>query len=130
MKNNNKLMSVLVGAAIACSPSLAFADEAKTEIGYSKGSLGYEALISGQTLQAISQLQDAKAELGDDPARLINLGSAYARVGEYEQARRMFKAAANGPDSFDLVLADGRVMNSRDAARLAMSSLDSRYAGR
>jgi lipopolysaccharide biosynthesis regulator YciM len=65
-----------------------------------------------------------------DPAKLLNLGRAYARIGRTEQAAEYFKAAMQTRDSVDLVLADGRVMNSKVAAREAYANLQTRIATR
>ncbi len=42
----------------------------------------------------------------------------------------MFAAAMQSRDTVDLVLADGRVMNSKDAARKAYAGLQMRIATR
>lgn len=100
------------------------------EIGYSKGSLGYDALMAGKNDAALAQLEAAKGVDADDPARLINLGQAYARVGRTGDAARMFIAAMENKRSFDLLLANGEVMNSRDAAESALNNLNDRIASR
>jgi hypothetical protein len=65
-----------------------------------------------------------------DPAKLLNLGLAYARMGHTDDAAKIFKAVLESRDSVDLVLADGRMMNSKVAARKAYASLQRRVAAR
>lgn len=100
------------------------------EIGYPNGSIGYEALVAGDNQRAIDEILSNNRISRHDPARLINLGQAYARTGRINEARAMFNAALEKRDQIDLVLADGRVMNSKDAASLALSKLQSRMASR
>jgi lipopolysaccharide biosynthesis regulator YciM len=61
---------------------------------------------------------------------LINLGRAYARMGRLAEASAMFSIVMQSRDSVDLVLADGRVMSSKDAARKAYAGLQTRVATR
>lgn len=60
----------------------------------------------------------------DDPARLINLGVAYARTGDTARARAMFRAAHNSPERVDLETAAGEWVYSRVLARRAIAMLD------
>ena len=117
-----------IGLLAMSSP--AFAGQSEGEIGYSKGALGYEALVAGDNITAVKQLEAADRVHKDDPARLINLGQAYARTGRKGDAAQMFMAAMNSNRGFDLVLADGAVMDSREAARLALANLNGRLASR
>ena len=66
----------------------------------------------------------------NDPARLINLGQAYARTGRTAEAAQLFLTAMESRDQIDLILADGKVMNSREAAKQALAKLQSRVASR
>ncbi len=92
--------------------------------------IGYEALMRGDNERAVSQILNSNKISRDDPAKLLNLGRAYARMGRTEEAAVMFAAAMKSKDSVDLVLADGRVMNSKDAARKAYANLQMRVATR
>ncbi|MWV29028.1 hypothetical protein GRF63_14040 [Erythrobacter sp. GH3-10] len=85
----------------------------------------YDALVSGKARTAIAQLEQARAENPSDPALLINLGAAYAAVGEYQLAQQAYRDAINSEDRYELELANGDWIDSRRAARLALSSLDS-----
>jgi tetratricopeptide (TPR) repeat protein len=89
--------------------------------GIEKVDVAYEALAQGRTDAAIAQL---RSEAGNDPAALINLGSAYARKGMRQEAMDCFTAALASRDQYELQLADGSWMNSRDAARAAAARLE------
>ena len=123
-----KILAFSTGFLMATTPALAEASEG--ELGYAKGSLGYDALIAGDNQTAIDQLMSAKGVDADDPARLINLGQAYLRTGRSGEAAEMFTAAMNSNRSFALVLADGSVINSRKAAKMALRNMNNRLAHR
>jgi tetratricopeptide (TPR) repeat protein len=72
---------------------------------------------------ALDQLARDRSVPNTDPAKLINIGRAYARLGDFERAEEAFVAAIYCKDEMDLVLADGREMNSRKAAKLALREL-------
>lgn len=82
--------------------------------------VAYEAMAQGRTDAAIAQLRD---KAGNDPAALINLGTAYARKGMRREAMECFDAAM-AADRYELQLADGSWMDSRVAARVAAARLD------
>jgi Flp pilus assembly protein TadD len=120
--------SVLIAAAAS---GVAHAQPATSgEIGYAKGSLGYDALIAGDNERAIDQMLTNAKVSRNDPARLINLGQAYARTGRTFEAQQLFTAAIASRDEVDLILADGRVMSSKEAARQALAKLQARIASR
>lgn len=106
------------------------AKPADTEIGYPKGALGLAAIQDGNLAKAEEQLNSMNGVKASDPARLINLGQVYARTGRPQEAARAYEAAMNSPRSFDVELADGRIMSSREAARLALIELRGGYAVR
>lgn len=106
----------------------AFAGPKEAEIGYKEGALGYAALTTGDYQRAEAQLKRLDGVEKDDPARLINLGQVYAKTGRHEDARRAYIAAMKSDKAFDVVLADGRVMSSKEAARLALTGLPGNYA--
>ncbi|GGB57618.1 hypothetical protein [Blastomonas aquatica] len=107
---------------------------AATEIGYEAGSLGYAAMLQGNYSAALDQMQAAEKQVSPaarrDPARLINMGLAYAKMGDTASARAHYQAAIDAPGSFDIILSDGRVMDSRIAARHALRRLNQGYARR
>lgn len=106
------------------------AEPANMEIGYPKGALGLAAIQNGDLAKAEVQLNSMKGVKASDPARLINLGQVYARTGRLEEAARAYETAMKSRKSFDVVLADGRIMSSREAARLALVDLRGAYAVR
>lgn len=123
-----KMLGAATGLLLMASPALA--EQTEGEIGYVKGSLGYDALVAGDNETALKQLEAAKHVGENDPARLINLGQAYVRIGRLGDAATMFMAAMNSNRSLDLVLADGSVIESRKAAEIALGNLNNRMASR
>jgi Flp pilus assembly protein TadD len=87
------------------------------------GSVGsaYELLQAGKTQSAIDELNRVSGR--NDPTRLINLGTAYARMGRVEDARLSYRAAMRTDDRAEVELSDGSWMDSRAAARLALRRL-------
>jgi hypothetical protein len=79
-------------------------------------------LMAGQDDAAITVIN--RQPETDDPARLINLGVAYARTGDTARARAMFRAAHNAPERVDLETASGEWVYSRVLARRAIAMLD------
>ena len=118
------LIAGTMGTAVHAAPSMT------GEISYPKESIGYEALMRGDNERAVFQIMANEQVSSGDPAKLLNLGSAYARMGHTDEAAKMFKAVLESRDSVDLVLADGSVMNSKVAARKAYASLQRRVATR
>ncbi|NCN84554.1 MAG: hypothetical protein GW808_13375 [Sphingomonadales bacterium] len=122
-----KIIGIAAGILLMGTPAIA---QDSGEIGYAKGALGYDALVAGQNEIALQQLEAAEKVDANDPARLINLGQVYVRMGRTGDAARMFMAAMKSDRNFDLVLANGTVINSRDAADQALQNLNSQFAGR
>ena len=120
------LSLLLAGAAATAQPATAQESVEGQEINYERDQLGFAAMQSGENEEAIRQLERAAAELPDDPARLINLGNAYARVGRMEEAKATLRRAIALRDHFDLVLAGGRVIDSRRAAIYALDRIEGR----
>ena len=118
------LIAGSMGSAVHAAPGMT------GEISYPKESIGYEALMRGDNERAVFQIMANEQVSSGDPAKLLNLGSAYARMGHTDEAAKMFKAVLESRDSVDLVLADGSVMNSKVAARKAYASLQRRVATR
>jgi Flp pilus assembly protein TadD len=94
----------------------------KAEIGYPKDSLAYRAIAAGNYAKAERQLTSELRIAKDDPARLINHGRVLAKTGRYAEAAQLFEQAMQ-VDEIELILADGRVMSSREAARRALASV-------
>ena len=109
------LLIAASGIALAMSPATAQSNE----IGYPSGSLALEAIADADYAAAERKLRGEFRVAEDDPARLINHGYVLAKIGRAADAARMFEKAAAAED-VELLLADGRVMSSREAARRAL----------
>ncbi|RIV88176.1 hypothetical protein D2V17_08130 [Aurantiacibacter xanthus] len=84
----------------------------------------YEELTQGETDAAIARLEANLAQNPEDPALLINLGSAWAVRGDKDKAAGYYRAAARSDVRYQLELADGEWIDSRAAARLALRTLE------
>lgn len=115
-------MSITLLAAIALAPTPPAAVGVVMET--AQVEVAYDALTANDPAQALSRIEASRQLEAKDPSALINAGTAYARLGRLEDARRSFKAAMGSRHHYYLELADGRWMDSRDAARLAMSRLE------
>ncbi len=86
-----------------------------------------DALANGQFRKVVTELSTGSAAEMSDPARLINLGTAHARLGNYDAASDAFRRAMYSDVRYDLELADGSVIDSREAARIALAKLNKDY---
>lgn len=86
--------------------------------------VGYTQLIQGNPSEAIEHIRASGALEQKDPTALINLGTAYAMLGHKAAAHEAYVAAKFSPVRFDVELADGKWIDSRDAAVMAERSLD------
>lgn len=92
--------------------------------GIDQVNVAFDELNTGENRAAIVEItQNDKLEL-DDPARLLNLGVAYAREGETELARELFRAAIFSDERLMLETANGEWIDSRSLARQALARLD------
>lgn len=119
-------MSITLLAAIALAPTPPAAVGQVTET--AQVDVAYDALAANDPAEALSRLEASRQLDAKDPSALINAGTAYARLGRLREARQSFKAAMDSRNHYYLELADGRWMDSREAARLAMGRLQ--YAER
>jgi len=116
------IFNVVMVSAMAWAVPCAAQDR---EIGYPAGSLAYNAMVDGDYARAEQQLREDNRVDRNDPARLINLGQVLAKTGRASEAAILFAQAMRGED-IELVLADGRVMSSREAARRALETVKNR----
>lgn len=116
------MMAGLVGTAHAESAT-------GSETAYPSKAIGYDALTAGDNARAVDDMMSGSISR-HDPAFLLNLGQAYARTGRIAEAREMFRAAARKSENVDLVLADGRVIGSKQAARQALATVQVGLAAR
>ncbi|MEA3543405.1 MAG: tetratricopeptide repeat protein [Pseudomonadota bacterium] len=126
-----KSVVAIMGLALAVStPALAqSAPESLVVLGVPDGNLAAKALASGQFKAAIDRLEPMWPYGANDPARLINLGHAYAGAGRIAQAREAYRSARFAPE-MTLVLANGQEESSRMVARRAMDRLNPAFAAR
>ncbi len=91
--------------------------------GTDKVDVAYEELMAGNNRGAVERIRASRLDDEGDPAALINLGTAYARLGETGKARNCYMAALTSDTPYMLELADGRWVNSRRAAKMAFKAL-------
>jgi cytochrome c-type biogenesis protein CcmH/NrfG len=85
--------------------------------------VAYEALVDGNAERALADLEPRLVQEPEDPALLINLGAAYARLGRSEMAAAAYQAAFDSRTRYHMELADGRWLDSRRVAQMALNSL-------
>lgn len=106
--------AILLPASVSAQPG--------GEVDYPRGALGFDALMSSDLSTAEAQLKASPGAFWNDPAKLINYGQVMARTGRTDEAAALFRHAMS-VDDVELVLADGTVMTSRDAAATALKRL-------
>jgi hypothetical protein len=110
-------MLILAGALLSQSATLMEPQTGAIE----QADVAYTALAQGQNDAVIAKL---RVNASDDPAALINLGTAYARKGMQREAMACFTRAMTSDQRYELQLADGSWMDSRRAARMAAAQLE------
>jgi hypothetical protein len=85
--------------------------------------VAYAELKAGDNRGAVTKLTGETGIDARDPSRLINLGTAYARLGRTDDAAAAYNAAVDSPIRYDVELSDGRYVDSRWAARTALANL-------
>lgn len=107
--------------------SLMFAQAAQPAITVESRSdrldVGYRELVDRRPADAIERIAANRSLEADDPAALINLGTARARLGDRSAAADHYRSALASRQRYDLELADGTWLDSRAAARLAIRML-------
>lgn len=119
-------MSVMLLAALAMTQSapLVAAPSHVVNPEVAQMEVGYRELAAGDAAGAVARIKANRDLARDEPAALINAGVAYARLGQLDKAKQAFRAAVRSNNRYQLQLADGRWMDSREAARLAMGRLE------
>ncbi len=118
------LMSAFVlGVMVASSPVEA-ADPASFEGVEWPNNLAVAPLQARRNQEAVTLLEKSRKADPDDPAVLINLGIAYAQMGEDQRAHALFTEALSKRTEYDLAIAEGRVTDSRQLARRALRMLE------
>ncbi|QGP78472.1 tetratricopeptide repeat protein [Sphingobium sp. CAP-1] len=128
-----KKVAVIMGLALAAvTPGMAQAASDPQDVvvlGMPDSSLAANALSAGRFEDARRKLAPMPVYGENDPARLINLGNAYAGLGKMAQAREAYRAARFAPE-VTLVLANGEEESSRAVALRAIGRLNPSYAMR
>lgn len=86
--------------------------------------VAYAELKAGENRAAIEKLTGDTRLDARDPSRLINLGTAYARLGRTAEAAAAYDSAIGSPIRYDVELANGDYVDSRWAARTALANLN------
>lgn len=107
----------LAGAMLAQSAPLVLVQDTPASV-----DVAYEEMSQGKNEAAIARIL-ANRDLADDPAALIQLGTASARLGDAAKAQGYYRAAMASQNVVYLELADGSWMDSRRAAKAAMDGL-------
>ena len=124
--------AIFAGLALAAmAPATAMAEDGQdlVVVGVPDGRLAAQAISEGNFEAARRKLEPMRVFGENDPARLINLGNAYAGLGRMAQAREAYRAARSAPE-LTLVLADGSEESSRAVAQRALGRLNPTYAMR
>jgi tetratricopeptide (TPR) repeat protein len=112
--------TALLASALLAQSAFAIVQENNSE---DRADVGYEELANGNPRAAIESIESNRNLESDDPAALINLGNAYARLGKTDKALNYYRAAIASDTRYELELADGSWMDSREAARKALKAL-------
>lgn len=116
------MSATLLLAALAAAAPLTSTPGAEPS-GIEQREVAYQAIAEGRADDAIRAIEARLAKDPDDPALLINLGAAYAKRGDSERAAQAYRAARDSGTRYELELADGTWADSRQAARLALATL-------
>lgn len=124
------ISAVLAMAAIVPGAAMAASDaQDLVVVGVPDGRLAAKAISGGNFEAARRKLEPMRVFGENDPARLINLGNAYAGLGRMDQAREAYRAARFAPEQV-LTLANGMEESSRAVAQRALGRLNPAYAMR
>ena len=86
--------------------------------------VAYPEMVAGRSTAAIDKIERANPRDAGHPARLINLGIAQARLGNEDEARKLFAEAAACNERYWLETASGEWVDARTLARDALARLD------
>ncbi|GAO76962.1 MULTISPECIES: hypothetical protein [unclassified Sphingopyxis] len=86
--------------------------------------VAFAELKAGENRAAVDKLIGETTLDARDPSRLINLGTAYARLGRTVEAAAAYDTAIGSPIRYDVELANGDYVDSRWAARTALANLN------
>lgn len=83
--------------------------------------VAYDELVEGRNQEALVLL--SRHSEPRHPAVRINLGTAYARLGQHDLALRSYRRAAGSHERYYLMTAEGKWIDSHNAAKLAIVGL-------
>lgn len=108
-------MSALIAAAILVTAPMPDVEQVD---------VAFEDMIAGRSEAAIAQIEASTRATAEHPASLINLGVAYARVGDEAKARYVLERAAATGERYQLETSGGNWVDSRALARRALAALE------
>lgn len=111
---------IAIGLMAAAQGGLATPYEGVTQA----DAVAYEEMQAGEMQAAIAKLEAALADNPGEPAILLNLASAYARVGDFERAAEHYRAAMRSDIRYYVELADGREVDTRKLARQGLAEVE------
>lgn len=85
--------------------------------------VAFDDLANGRPSQAVTALEQRLLDDPEDPATLINLGTAYQQVGQSDRAAEAYRAALDSKTRYKVELADGSWADSRDTARRGLAGV-------
>ena len=122
-------MKRLAFFAIALSVVPAAASAKTVEDGFPRGSLAVAAIERGDLNRAEALLRTSVLDR-DDPARLINLGAVYLRMGRTGEAVAAWRAALASNRHTEVETLSGRWLSTRDIAREALANYETAAVNR
>jgi hypothetical protein len=112
-------MKIVMVVAMLGLSACATSPTQQAEIGYTKGSLGYAAMMKRDWVKAEAQLAASTVD-ANDPALLLNLAQLY-RVTDRDLAARDLYARVLEQDDLTLALGDGRVASAHEIAKAGLA---------
>ena len=112
-------MSATLIAGLLLAQASSITVEARRE----EPDVGYHELVADRPADALEKIEANRFIDFDDPAALINRGTAQARLGDIAAAQASYRAALISRQRYALELHDGTWLDSRRAARLAIRML-------
>ena len=112
-----------MSAILIAGLMLAQASSITVEANRDRSDVGFRELVGDSPAAAVDRITASMGFDADDPAALINLGTAQARLGRMDAARESYRLALASRQRYDLELQDGTWMDSRQAARVAIKML-------
>ena len=119
-----------LGAALGLAACAGSTDAPLAEAGYPRGSLAVAAIDRGDYAQAEVMLEERSPLAEAHPARLMNLGTVYARTGRMELARGAWQRVLRSDREVMVATGEGRYVSTRQLAREALATISVETAGR